>query len=108
MADCLWTPSEQRSQASLLATFMTQYGPFDDYDILWQWSVADRAAFWSAVWDFCGIIGHKGDTVLRPGGHMIEDRYFPEARLNYAENLLRHDLPGPALIVPPKTVRGWR
>jgi hypothetical protein len=52
MADCLWTPSKERVSESLLANFMRDYGPFDDYDAIWQWSVEDRATFWSAVWDF--------------------------------------------------------
>lgn len=98
MTKGLWTPSEARISASLLAKFMTGYGPFDGYDAVWEWPGADRGAFWSAVWESCGVVGRSGETVLSPGDHMIDDRFFPEARLNYAENLLRHDLPGPALI----------
>ncbi|NSY40382.1 acetoacetate--CoA ligase [Leisingera sp. ANG59] len=98
MNTCLWTPSAERVSASLLNRFMREYGPFEGYDALWEWSVTDRAAFWSTVWDFCGVTGLKGNSALSPGEHMIDDRFFPEARLNYAENLLRADLPGPVLI----------
>lgn len=77
---------------------MKQNGPFDGYDAHWEWSVKDRAAFWSAVWDFCGVVGRKGETILTSGDHMLDDRYFPDASLNYAENLLARDRRGAALI----------
>jgi acetoacetyl-CoA synthetase len=50
-------------------------------------SVERRAAFWSLVWDYCGVKGEKGAVALAddrmPGAH-----FFPQARLNFAENLL--------------------
>ncbi|MGH6922367.1 MAG: acetoacetate--CoA ligase [Propylenella sp.] len=62
---------------------------FADYDALHAWSVADTGAFWDLVWDFCGVIGEKGARRMREGGSMRETRFFPDARLNFAENLLR-------------------
>ncbi|MFN4205960.1 MAG: acetoacetate--CoA ligase [Agrobacterium albertimagni] len=71
---------------------------FADYDDFHRWSVEDRAAFWSAVWDYCGVIGDKGDVALSNGDDMLNARFFPEARLNFAENLLAHAGEGDALI----------
>ncbi|WP_420804556.1 acetoacetate--CoA ligase [Agrobacterium albertimagni] len=71
---------------------------FADYDDFHRWSVEDRAAFWSAVWDYCGVIGDKGDVALSDGDDMLKARFFPEARLNFAENLLAHAGEGDALI----------
>jgi acetoacetyl-CoA synthetase len=98
MTERLWAPSEARISTSQLATFMKRNGSFDSYDALWEWSVRDRAAFWSAVWDFCGVVGRKGETILTSADHMRDDRYFPDASLNYAENLLARDRRGTALV----------
>ncbi len=60
-----------------------------DYSGLHRWSLARRAAFWSRVWEFCGVIGERGARTLVDGGKMPGARWFPDARLNFAENLLR-------------------
>ncbi len=65
----LWDPS----RASLAAHPMTLFREeaerrsglaLADYDALHRWSVEDRAAFWDLVWDFCGVVGDKGDIRL--------------------------------------------
>ncbi|MFN3363799.1 acetoacetate--CoA ligase [Allorhizobium sp. NPDC080224] len=71
---------------------------FADYDDFHRWSIDDRAAFWSAVWDYCEVIGEKGGLALSDGDDMLNARFFPEARLNFAENLLAHAGEGDALI----------
>ena len=58
------------------------------HDAFHQWSVRQRGSFWSGLWDYCGVQGHKGGTPLLETGKILEDRFFPEARLNFAENLL--------------------
>jgi acetoacetyl-CoA synthetase len=61
-----------------------------DYETLYRWSISRPEAFWTAVWDFCGVVAERrGDRVLENPGRMPGARWFPEARLNYAENLLR-------------------
>ena len=59
------------------------------YRGLHAWSLTHREAFWSRLWDFCEIIGEKGTRVLVDGEKMPGARWFPEARLNFAQNLLR-------------------
>ncbi|MBN9073294.1 MAG: acetoacetate--CoA ligase [Rhizobiales bacterium] len=90
----LWSPSEERVAASRLAGFMAdaqrQTGKaFSAFRDLHAWSVEDRAAFWALVWDYCGIVGEKGERVLADGDRMPGAAFFPEARLNYAENMLK-------------------
>ncbi len=90
----LWTPSEEAVRDAVITEFAGFCGERDGrdltgYDALHAWSVSDRSAFWSAIWDFCGVIGDKGDTVLENGDAMPGARFFPQARLNFAENLLR-------------------
>ncbi|MDP9837715.1 acetoacetyl-CoA synthetase [Neorhizobium huautlense] len=89
----LWTPAPDAGSQTSLAQFMQKCaqrhgrnftGP-DDFHV---WSVTERADFWSAVWDFCGVRGERPGPVLVDQGHMTEARFFPEATLNFAENLL--------------------
>ena len=101
--DILWAPSEAFIATTRMAAFQRvaqtlTAEPLPDYHALWRWSVAHPAAFWAAVWDFCGIIGERGDRVLVDGERMPGARWFPDARLNFAENLLRGDGHGDALV----------
>jgi acetoacetyl-CoA synthetase len=59
-----------------------------DFEGLHAWSIAERENFWTAVWDFCGIRGDRGDRALTNADDMLEARFFPDASLNFAENLL--------------------
>ncbi|WP_442935551.1 acetoacetate--CoA ligase [Nitratireductor sp. CH_MIT9313-5] len=59
------------------------------YEQLHGWSVEQPEAFWSLIWDYCGLLGDKGAVVLADRDRMPGARFFPEARLNFAENLLR-------------------
>ena len=93
----LWQPDEGRGRATRLSAFISTVGPrvgarWSSYDDLWRWSVTDREAFWAAVWEACAVVGHCGERVLigdPPTGCAPGARWFPDARLNYAENLLR-------------------
>jgi acetoacetyl-CoA synthetase len=91
----VWTPDPIHARTTLMHRFATmaseRFGrTFDGYDAVWRWSIEDREAFWSLVWDFCDVHGSRGDTVLADGHLMPGARWFPNARLNIAENLLGH------------------
>ncbi len=62
---------------------------FASYDELHKWSTEDSAAFWSLLWDTAGVIGSRGPRTLVDGHKMSGAKWFPDARLNFAENLLR-------------------
>ncbi|HLO64968.1 MAG TPA: acetoacetate--CoA ligase [Azonexus sp.] len=96
-AQPLWRPNPHTVGDTRMAVFMqaTGHGRYAD---LWQWSVDQPEAFWSTLWDFCGAVGDKGGTVLVDGDKMPGARWFPEARLNYAENLLQARDAGEALV----------
>ena len=93
----LWTPSPERAAASNMAAFMRQAG-FDNYDALWQWSIDRPEDFWRAIWTDCGALGEMGTTVLAHGDRMPGAIWFPEAKLNYAENLLKQRDDSDALV----------
>jgi acetoacetyl-CoA synthetase len=58
------------------------------YQDLWQWSVTQPGEFWTAVWDYFGVLGDRGDGPALAGA-MPEVRWFEGATLNYARNALR-------------------
>ena len=80
-----------------MARFAAAHG-HADYPSLHRWSVDDPEAFWAAVWDDLGVIGERGSRVIDHGAELFETRFFPDARLNVAENLLAHRGPEPALV----------
>ena len=84
----LWTPSAERVAQTELARFMREVGK-SSYAELHAWSVQNAPDFWNKVWDFCGVIGEKGGPTLVDGERMPGAKWFPEGRLNFAENLLR-------------------
>ncbi|MDJ0778911.1 MAG: acetoacetate--CoA ligase [Gammaproteobacteria bacterium] len=90
----LWTPSQSSIEAANLSAFIDQVNQrynldIADYDALYRWSIDEAERFWSEVWDFCGIVGDKGEQILLDGDDIEQAQWFPDARLNFAENLLR-------------------
>jgi acetoacetyl-CoA synthetase len=68
------------------------------YEQLYAFSIARPLDFWAAVWDFCGIIGDRGERVAIDMDRMPGAHFFPDARLNFAENVLRQRGSGAALV----------
>src|SRR5688572_19193461 len=90
----LWIPRADRAAASQVQAFITEvdrrHGQrLGTYRDLHAWSVAHPDLFWSLVWDFCDVIGDKGERLVADHGKMPGARYLPDATLNFAENLLR-------------------
>jgi acetoacetyl-CoA synthetase len=99
----LWRPTPEEVAAQPLTRFADEAGrragrSLADYRALHAWSIEDRAGFWDLVWDFCGVIGDKGGRPLIDGDAMPGARFFPDARLNFAENLLRRADAGEAIV----------
>lgn len=98
--DQLWAPAHpEAAQSSQLAAHISQkYGvQLSTYEDFWRWSCANRGEFWSEVWDWEGVIGDKGsapyvDAKARPKDN---PKWFAGARLNWAENQLRHAVAHP-------------
>ncbi|GAC1340551.1 MAG: acetoacetate--CoA ligase [Myxococcales bacterium] len=92
-AELLWTPSPARvAQAGvtkLRAWLQQERGlQLDGYEALWRWSVTDLEGFWSAVWDFCGVLGHRPEGPVLGKRAMPGAEWFPGATLNYARQSL--------------------
>jgi acetoacetyl-CoA synthetase len=69
-----------------------------NYRELHAWSVAQSADFWELIWDYCGVVGDKGERRLIDGDKMPGAQFFPDAKLNFAENLLKQPGTGDAMV----------
>jgi len=99
----LWRPDSAWSATTRLAAFTalarTVSGtPLASYAELHAWSIAAPERFWSAVWQFGGVVGERGERILIDPERMPGARWFPDARLNFAENLLRDSANPEALV----------
>ena len=106
MTNALWTPSPERiAQANLTAfsaAVADRHGvDVSTYERLWRWSVDRKSDFWRLLWDYGGVIGDPGSRILIDADQMPGAQWFPDARLNFARNLLdrrRADDDGDALV----------
>ena len=103
MAERVWQPSRERIEGAQVTRFLQEVGAevpsVQDFSTLYRWSVDDPAAFWAKVWDFCDIVSsQRAETTVDNLDRMPGARWFPGARLNFAENLLRHRDDRPALV----------
>ncbi|MDP7416938.1 MAG: AMP-binding protein, partial [Desulfobacterales bacterium] len=96
MAKKLWQPSKERRTQSNMYRFMNfinkRHGrDFEEYEPFHQWSIENIPDFWAAMWEFAGIIASTPySKVVDDLNKMPGARWFIDARLNFAENLLRH------------------
>jgi acetoacetyl-CoA synthetase len=100
----MWQPSPERIGNANLTRFMRtvheRHGvELASYRDIYEWSIARPEAFWSELWSFAGVIGDRGtNEVLVDGDLMPGAKWFPHARLNFAENLLRRRNDGVAIV----------
>ncbi|MCH7526404.1 MAG: acetoacetate--CoA ligase [Planctomycetes bacterium] len=91
----LWRPSEERVKSSQLHSFMVRmaerHGIAADWEGLRVWSIEQRGVFWQEVLDFADVRAHCPAERAFDGDGMLDTRWFPGMRLNYAEHLLRFD-----------------
>lgn len=90
----LWTPSRERVESSLMFRFQTWLEETrgvhtEGYGQLHTWSVEHLSDFWGAVWEYFDVIASAVPIDVLPDDSMPGAVWFPGARLNYAENLLR-------------------
>jgi acetoacetyl-CoA synthetase len=114
----IWSPSAERTGRAQLTRFMhfvqeRHKAPVHDYASLHRWSVEFPENFWSSLWDFVEVRAEQRATqILEDGNRMPGARWFVDARLNYAENLLRLDDDSAAIIASDESGRrrelSWR
>jgi len=104
VSDILWEPSKSRIDSCTLTAFMRATEQrwkrtFPDYHALYDFSVSEIDKFWQSVAAFCDVRAEEwGEHAVVDAHKMPGARFFPEARLNFAENLLRRRDDGPAIV----------
>ena len=100
----LWQPSAAQIENAQMTQYMRQVESkfglafAGDYHKFYDWSVTHKTDFWSLLWDEFKVIGDKGETILEQAERMPGAKWFPQAQLNFAENLLRYRDDRPALV----------
>jgi acetoacetyl-CoA synthetase len=95
----LWTPTPARVAIANITQFSrdvtARHGvAVADYASLWRWSIKEPEAFWIQLWDYARVIGERGNgPVLVDGDKMPGAKFFPGAKLNFAQNLLERGAP---------------
>ena len=100
----LWSPSDEWIKSSQMFKFKQNVN--DKYNLnlvsfseLHNWSIENKADFWSSIWDFFEIVGSKGaQPYVDPVNKMPGSKFFPSGKVNYAENMLSGNITGPAII----------
>jgi acetoacetyl-CoA synthetase len=90
----LWSPPPDVRTRTRMGQFMDWLTrarglSFDGYEDLWRWSVDDLSGFWSAIWEFFGVISHAPYDEVLSDASMPGAVWFRGATLNYAEHALR-------------------
>jgi acetoacetyl-CoA synthetase len=91
MEKFLWEPSDTRKEESLLEDFSKFLNLKSDQNFknFWKWSVDHPEEFWSKFWDYSKIIGDKGKEIIKYNKTFNKTKFFPDSKLNYAENILK-------------------
>jgi len=94
METYLWKINEQK----LSNTNLQKYSDFinknykietnNDYNKIWRWSIENKSAFWKSIWEFTKVKGNFGNIIIQESNIFFKNKFFPDAKLNYAENLL--------------------
>lgn len=91
--DPIWRSFDNDRETKNIDVFRRQVNAqnnesLEKYSDLHRWSVENPDLFWSKIWDFCAVIGAKGERVFEQKESMLDSVFFPDARLNFAENIL--------------------
>ena len=91
MKKSLWQPSKEKRENSLLKDFTKFIGlkSKNNFKEIWTWSIQNPELFWSRFWDYSNIIGEKGKKIISNDIVFNRSKFFPDAKLNYSENILK-------------------
>ncbi len=112
--EILYTPDASRIGQSQIREFA---GP-RDFEELHKWSIAQPEDFWASVWEYCEVVGERGERIIQrsefpsdPSREFISTKFFPDASLSVVENLLRRTGNGEAIVAidetGDRTIRSW-
>ena len=70
----------------------------NDFNKIWKWSVDNPQIFWKSVWNFTKVKGNLGNTIIKKSNIFYKNKFFPNSKLNYAQNILNKKNNDPAII----------
>ena len=118
MSNLLWKIKKEKIKKTnlfLYSDFIEKNFKIDvsnDYNKLWQWSIDNPKIFWKSIWDFTKVKGNLGNILLQESNIFYKNKFFPNTKLNYAENLLIKNNTTPAIIFKSenghKTTLSWK
>ena len=101
----LWKPNtKQISETNMMVLYQRIFGKnikdsnFFDYSLLHKWSLNNPDKFWDLVWNDAGIIGNKGKIIINHFEDLLDSQFFPDSKINFAENLLKGDENSQAIV----------
>ena len=91
MNKLLWKVSEKRKRNSILKDFskFIKFKSHNNFKNIWLWSIENSEIFWSLFWDYSKIIGDKGKVIIKKDKVFNKTKFFPDAKINYTENILK-------------------
>ena len=118
MTTYLWKINKKKlnkTNLALYSNFIKQnykINSGNDFNKIWKWSINNTKVFWKSIWDFTKVKGDLGNILLEESNIFFKNKFFPDAKLNYAENLLKKNNTKSAIIFKSengyKTVLSWR
>ena len=112
METYLWKINDEKLNKTNLAIysdFIRKRYNFDsknNFNKIWRWSIENPEDFWKSIWDFTKVKGRLGNISFQKSNIFFKNRFFPDAKLNYAQNLLKKNNSDPAIIF--KSENGYK
>ena len=94
LSEPVWLPNPEAIENSNISRFIDYlgdegYSGFTEYTSLHRWSVENIEQFWAAIWNFCDVkFSNNYSKIIARGVKFTDAKWFLDARLNFAENLL--------------------
>tara|TARA_B100002051_G_C16715267_1_gene628992 strand:+ start:79 stop:2037 length:1959 start_codon:yes stop_codon:yes gene_type:complete len=117
MKTYLWKINEKKlnkTNLALYSSFIQRNYKINlgyDFNKIWKWSVDNPKDFWKSIWEFTKVKGKPGNIILKESKTFFKNKFFPDAKLNYAENLLKKNNEEAAIIFQSenkyKTILSW-
>ena len=95
MKTYLWKINKEKLKKTNLARYSNfikrnyQINLGNSFNKLWKWSINEPDVFWKSIWDFTKIKGNPGSIFLKKSKTFHKNKFFPNAKINYAENILK-------------------
>ena len=112
METYLWKINKEKLKETNLAKYSDflkenyKFEAGEDFNKIWKWSIDNPVDFWKSIWEFTKIKGDIGKNLFKKSNIFFKNKFFPNAKLNYAENLLKKNNNEPAVIF--KSENGYK